>query len=85
MECDTNVGLWKIKEKMETSKDFVSMIENSRTKPSPFVAVNVSKQMVFNLTELTVNIFRNVHLKHSPLGNLFLSFPPSIAEMASHI
>lgn len=30
----------------------MSMIENSRNKPSPFDVVNVSKQLVFNWTEL---------------------------------
>jgi len=52
LECDKNVGLWKLKEKMETPKDFKNMIKNSRIKPSPFVVVSVSKQIVYNWTQL---------------------------------
>lgn len=48
LECDKNVGLWNMKEKMETPKDFVSMVEKSRNKPTPFKVVHVEKEMVLD-------------------------------------
>lgn len=41
LECDNNVGLWNFKEKMETPKDFVTMIQNVEKNPFPFEVVSV--------------------------------------------
>jgi len=69
LECDKNVGLWKFKDKMETPKDFKSMIKNLRIKPSPFVVVSVRKQTVCNWTQLlsiTYNV-RKCPFKTQPI------------------
>lgn len=34
LECDKNVGLWSFMEKMETPRDYVSMIQNVRKSAS---------------------------------------------------
>jgi len=75
LECDKNVGLWKLKEKMETPKDFKSMIKNSRIKPSPFVVVSVSKQIVFNWTNLLNTIYnvRKCPFKTQPIKEIIAS------------
>ncbi|KAL4153679.1 hypothetical protein QTP88_001512 [Uroleucon formosanum] len=75
LECDKNVGLWKLKEKMETPKDFKSMIKNSRIKPSPFVVVSVSKQIVFNWTHLLCTIYnvRKCPFKTQPIKEIIAS------------
>ena len=75
LECDKNVGLWKLKEKMETPKDFKSMIKNSRIKPSPFVVVSVSKQIVFNWTHLLSTIYnvRKCPFKTQPIKEIIAS------------
>lgn len=43
-----NVGLWNFKEKMETPKDFVTMIQNVRKKPFPVEVVSVYKDLVYD-------------------------------------
>lgn len=48
LECDKNVGLWNFKEKMETPKDFVTMIQNVRKKPFPFEVESVYKDLVYD-------------------------------------
>lgn len=76
LECDKNVGLWKLKEKMETPIDFKSMIKNSRTKPSLFIVVSVSKQIVYNWTNLlnTIHyIIRKCPFKTQPIKEIFAS------------
>ncbi|XP_050302515.1 uncharacterized protein LOC126740503 [Anthonomus grandis grandis] len=48
LECDKNVGLWNIKAPMEIPKDFEEMVKLSRSKPSPFTVISVTKRIVLD-------------------------------------
>lgn len=48
LECDKNVGLWNLKSPYETPEEFEEVIKNSRCKPSPFIVVSVSHNMILD-------------------------------------
>ncbi|KAL4720672.1 hypothetical protein ACJJTC_017864 [Scirpophaga incertulas] len=44
MECDKNFGVVKLKTRMELPNDFYNLLISARSKPEPFIVVNVEQQ-----------------------------------------
>ena len=52
MESDKKVGLWYLKQRMETPEEFIQMIEISTMKPSPCIVVRVCQEIVYDWKDL---------------------------------
>ncbi|XP_074035892.1 uncharacterized protein [Leptinotarsa decemlineata] len=58
LECDKNMGLVNLKTRMELPKDYYELLEQSRTKPTPFSVIRVQQHMVKDWGTFFKNKFR---------------------------
>lgn len=74
LECDQNVGLWNLKEKMETSKDFVTIIQKVQKKHFPFEVVSVYKDLVYDWKDCyRCRVWEKCPLKTQPIEEITAS------------
>lgn len=57
LECDKNVGLWNLRSPFEIPEEFEEVIRKSRCKPSPFIVVSVSQNIILNWKSFLDSIY----------------------------